>query len=59
MDKKEIEEAAKLILDNLQDIDEPVLIKLNRASWAEIKIKERIKKEIEELKKNGTTKKTG
>ena len=59
MEKKKIEEAAKLILDNLQDIDEPVLIKLNRASWSEIKIKERIKKEIEELKKNGTTKKTG
>jgi len=59
MDAKELELKVKLVLDNLQDVSDNALSKLNRASWSELKIRQRINRKIEEAKKNGNTKTTG
>lgn len=54
--KKEIEGATKSVLENLQDVPDNLLSKLNRASWSEIKIRQRIERKIAEAKENGTNK---
>ena len=56
MEIKEIEEAVKTVLENLQDVPNNSLSKLNRASWSEIKIRQRIERKLEEVKKNGDSK---
>jgi len=56
MEQKELEAVVKTVLENLQDVSDNSLSKLNRASWSELKIRQRINRKIEEAKNNGNTK---
>jgi len=56
MEQKELEAVVKTVLENLQDVSDNSLSKLNRASWSELKIRQRINCKIEEAKNNGNTK---